>query len=128
MQMSTTTPTTTAQFPAVQGLLWALGAIALGVFAATRPLVGVGVYVVAVAAALGLGAVTGEYPERSADTPAEQTLAVVGLASAVVFPALTAAYGLGYFAWGPLSAGVAFSVAGLFTLYGAVSLVAYLRQ
>lgn len=127
--MSTTTHTTTESLPAVQGLLWALGAVALGVFAATRPLLGAGVYAVAVAAALGLGAATGEYPDpEPASSPAERTLAVVGLASAVGFPTLVAADGLGYFSWGPLSAGLAFGVAGLFALYGAIALVTYYRE
>lgn len=126
--MATTTHSTTDRLPAVQGLLWAVGALALGVFAATRPLVGVGVYVVAVGGALGHAAVTGRYPERRAETPADRTLALVGMASAVVFPALTAAYGLGMFTWTPLTAGVAFSVAGLFALYGAVSMATALRE
>jgi hypothetical protein len=127
--MSHANHSTTAQFPVAQGLLWAVGAIALGVFAATRPLVGVGVYVVAVAAALGLAAATGEYPDTVGEgTAADRTLALVGMASAVVFPALTAAYGLGQFTWTPLSAGVALSVAGLFTLYGAISLASALLE
>jgi len=107
------------------GLLFGAGAAALGVFAATRPLVGVAAYVVAAAAALVLWRRTDSTAAAGDDSepsPAEATLGVLGVASAVVFPALVAADGLGYFAWTELTAGIALAAAGTFVVFGAFSL------
>jgi len=119
-------------FSLVQALLLAVGATALGVLSAPRPLLGTGIYTVA---ALGVLAIqyrnTGNALQLSGINeapPGEITLVVVGLASAVVFPALTAASGLGYFTWTPVAAGVAFAVAGLFVLYGVFGIRASRRQ
>lgn len=115
-----------------QGLLFAVGATALGVFAASRPLFGAGVYAVT---ALGVLAIqyrsTGKFLELSGigeAQPGEITLVVVGLTSAVVFPVLVAASGLGYFAWTPVAAGVALAVAGLYILYGIFGFRASLQE
>jgi len=120
--MSTTNTTTNESFTTLQSLLLAVGAIALGVFSITYPLLGSGIYAIA---ALGVLAIqyrnTGQVLQLSGigeAPPGEITLVVVGLTSAVVFPALVAASGLGYFTWTPLVAGVGFAVAGLFVLYG----------
>jgi hypothetical protein len=120
--MSTTNANTNEPFSPVQGVLFAVGAVALGVLSTNRPLVGAGVYA---AAAVGVLAIqyrnTGQFLRLSGigeAPPGEITLVVVGLASAIVFPALTAASGLGYFTWTPVVAGVGFAVAGLFVLYG----------
>lgn len=108
---------------AVAGVTFGLGAAALGVFAGSRPLVGVAVYAVAAILAGALWTRTAD--SRGSDgtrSPADLTLAGVGLLSAVVFPALVAADAFGYFAWGPTSAGVAIAVAALYAVYGVVSL------
>lgn len=122
--MATTQHTNDSKVSTGAGVLFAVGATALGVFSASRPLVGVAVYVAAATAGLALwynsGASTdGDLGEGSA---ADVTLAVVGISAAVVFPGLVAADGLGYFTWSGLTTGIAFSVAGLFLVYGAVSL------
>lgn len=120
--MAATNSTPNESFSPGQAVLLAVGATALGVFSITRPLLGTSVYAVA---ALGVLAVqyrkAGQFLQLSGISdapPGEVTLVVVGLASAVVFPALTAAWGLGYFTWTPVTAGVGFAVAGLFVLYG----------
>jgi len=130
--MSTTNSTTNVSFTTVQGLLLAVGAVALGVFSVTHPLLGSGIYVVT---ALGVLLIqhrnTGRFLQLSGigeAPPGEITLVVVGLTSAVVFPALVAASGLGYFTWTPLMAGIGFAVAGLFVLYGIFGFRAWRKQ
>jgi hypothetical protein len=122
--MATTQRTHDSNASTGAGVLFAVGATALGVFSASRPLVGVAVYVAAATASAALwyrsgGGTDGDLEEGS---PADSTLALVGMSAAVVFPALVAADGLGYFAWSGLTTGIAFSVAGLFAVYGVVSL------
>lgn len=108
------------------GILFGVGATALGVFSASRPLVGVAVYAVALTGALLLWRTTGgeisKTEEFGAATPGDKTLWALGMASAVVFPALVAADGLGYFSWSGLTAGIALAVAGLYAVFGAFSL------
>ncbi|MUV60115.1 hypothetical protein GJ634_04885 [Halobacterium sp. CBA1126] len=58
-----------------------------------------------------------ERDEALAQEAAQLTLTAFGWASAGVFPALTAAWGLGYFEWGPASSAVALSVAALYLTY-----------
>ena len=114
------------------GVMFGVGAAMLGVFAGTRPLVGVAAYVIAVTAVLVLSSVgdTEALAGESTDaaSPADLTLGGLGVVSAVVFPGLVAADGLGYFSWTALTTGVAFSVAGLFGLFGLVSLAILLRE
>jgi hypothetical protein len=108
------------------GLLFGVGAAALGIFAATRPLLGVAVYAVAATASVVLwyttdpGAPDGEDIRRS--SPADSTLTGLGLASAVFFPGLVAADGLGYYSWSEFTTGIAMTVAGVFVVFGVVSL------
>lgn len=120
--MSTTNSTKNESFTTVQGFMLAIAATALGVFSINRPLLGSGIYAIGVLGVLGIQyRNTGQFLQLSGISeapPGEITLAVVGLSSAVVFPVLVAASGLGYFSWTPLSAGVAFTIAGLFGLYG----------
>lgn len=90
---------------------------------ANEPLAGVAVYLLAVAVSLALwsrasGSTSTDTGRRSA---ADLTLTGVGTASAVVFPGLVAADGLGVFSWGPTTAGVACAVAALYAVYGLVS-------
>jgi len=126
-QTMTTTQTTNDSNAWIgTGILFGVGATALGLFSASRPLVGVAVYAVALTGALVLwhttGGETSKTEEFSAASPGDKTLWGLGLASAVAFPALVAADGLGYFTWSGLTAGIAFTVAGLYIVYGLISL------
>lgn len=125
--MTTTQHTHDSNAWAGTGVLFGIGATALGVFSASRPLVGVAVYAVALAGALLLWRTTGgsersKTAEFRTATPGDKTLWTLGMASAVGFPTLVAADGLGYFTWSGLTAGIAFAVAGLYTVFGAFSL------
>jgi hypothetical protein len=108
------------------GILFGVGATALGVFSASRPLIGVAVYVVAFTGALLLWRRTGGQTAKAEDfratTPGDKTLWALGIASAVGFPALVAADGLGYFTWSALTVGIAFTVAGFYVVFGIFSL------
>jgi hypothetical protein len=117
--------------PLASGLLSGLAALVLALLSQRHPLVAVGGYALLIGTA-GLGfVITGQGSDRSerADRigAADVTLAVVGVASGVVFPGLVLAAGLGYFRWTPVAAGIAFSVAGLYALYGTVALGQWLR-
>jgi len=117
--------TSIAQF--ASGPLFGLAALVLAVFTQSRPLVAVGGYAMLIGTA-GLGLyVTGRDSDQSDDgiqnwAAGDITLALVGMASGVVFPGLVLAAGLGYFSWTPLAAGIAFAVAGLYAVYGVVAL------
>ncbi len=107
------------------GLAVVLGGLALAGFTVVgRPLVGVGAYGLAmIATAVSLlqtdSPVFDERDETISKAAASRTLTVLGLASAVVFPTLTAAWGLDLFVWQPWSSAVALFVAVLFLTYGA---------
>ena len=113
-------------------LLFGLAALVLALLSRSNPLVAVGGYVLLMGAA-GAGLyVTGpdpDSPDRDvhAWTAGDITLALIGIASGVVFPGLVLAAGLGYFTWTPLAAGIAFSVAGLYAVYGVVALGQWAR-
>lgn len=117
--------TSIAQF--ASGPLFGLAALVLAVFTQSRPLVAVGGYAMLIGTA-GLGLyVTGRDSGQSDDgiqnwAAGDITLALVGMASGVVFPGLVLAAGLGYFSWTPLAAGIEFAVAGLYAVYGVVAL------
>jgi hypothetical protein len=124
--MTTTQNTNESNAWTGTGILFGVGATALGVFSASRPLIGVAVYGAALTGALLLWRKTGgeisKTEEFNAASPGDKTLWALGMASAVGFPALVAADGLGYFTWSGLTAGIAFTVAGLYVVFGAVSL------
>lgn len=109
------------------GLLFGLTALVLALLSQTRPLVAVGGYAILIGtASVGLF-FTGPDSDRSkqnlqAWAAGDITLASVGIVSGVVFPGLVLAAGLGYFTWTPVGAGVAITVAGLYAIYGAVSI------
>ena len=111
------------------GLAVILGALALaGLTVVGRPLVGVGAYVLAmiVAASVQLqpdAPVFDERDERISREAASWTLTMLGLASAVVFPSLTVAWGLGLFEWQLWSTAIALFVAVQFLVYGAFAIV-----
>lgn len=106
------------------GLAVVAGALALAGFTVvSRPLVGVGAYVftmIAAAAALLQTdiPVFDERDETISKEAASRTLMILGLSSAVVFPALTVAWGLNRFEWQPWSSAIALFVAVLFLIYG----------
>ncbi len=124
--MATTQRTHGSNASVGAGLVFGAGAAALGVFSPSRPLVGVSLYVVAAVASLALWRRADS--EASAGdgvgggSPADATLGVLGIASAVGFPALVAADGLGYFTWTGLTAGVALTVAAVYVVFGGISL------
>lgn len=114
------------------GLLFGLAALFLALLSQSRPFIAVSGYALLVVT-VGAGLfVTGEESVSPAQgvhawAAGDTTLAVVGIASGIVFPGLVLAAGLGYFTWTPLAAGVAFSVAGLYAVYGAVAVGQWLR-
>lgn len=107
----------------------ALGGLGLALFTvAELPLVGVGVYVIAVGSTVVLqplsdGTAFDERDEAIAQVAAFWTLRVFGLVSAIVFPALTVAWGLDAFQWQPWSAAVGLFAAVLFLTYVGFMLV-----
>jgi uncharacterized membrane protein len=109
----------------VFGLCVVLGGLALAGFTILgRPLTGVGAYGLAIiATAVSLlqtdSPVFDERDETISKEAASRTLTVFGLASAVVFPTLTVAWGLDLFEWQPWSSAIALFVAVLFLTYGA---------
>jgi hypothetical protein len=113
----------------VTGLLAAAAAVSLALLSNARPLLGVAGYII-----FG-GAVVVIQSQRDAafasgarpQTPAEITLTLIGLTSAMVFPGLVAADGLGVFSWTPVSVGIALTVAVLYAIYGIVSVGHRLR-
>jgi hypothetical protein len=109
------------------GVLFGIGATALGVFSASQPLIGVAFYTVAVTGAVLLWRKTGgeksKIEEFRAASPGDKTLWAVGMASAIGFPILVAADGLGYFNWSGLTAGIGFAVASLYVIFGGFSLL-----
>lgn len=124
--MTTTQNTKDSNVWTGTGILFGVGATALGVFSASRPLIGVSVYAVALTGALLIWRRTGGQTAKTEDfraaTPGDKTLWALGMASAVGFPSLVAADGLGYFTWSGLTAGIAFTVAGVYVVFGAFSL------
>jgi hypothetical protein len=130
--MTTTRNTNESNAWTGTGILFGVGATALGVFSASRPLIGVAVYAVTLTGALLLwrttGGETSKTEEFRAASPGDKTLWGLGMASAVGFPALVAADGLGYFTWSGLTAGIAFTVAGLYAVFGAFSLWELYRE
>jgi len=57
-----------------------------------------------------------------------RTIQALGLASAVVFPALVAASALGYYQWTPFMAGVGTTVAAVYLLWAGLLLVTRARR
>jgi hypothetical protein len=111
-----------------------LGGLGLALFTVLElPLVGVAIYVVAVGSTVVLqpladGRAFDERDEAIAREAAVRTLRVFGLASAVVFPALTVAWGLDAFQWQPWSASVGLFAAVLYLTYGGFMLVLQRRR
>jgi uncharacterized membrane protein len=85
--------------------LWMLSGVLLaGGIVAGVPLVGVGGFVACVVASIGLfrrydGPLFDERDQRRQEAASKRTLAVMGIASAVCFPAVTALWALGIIKW-----------------------------
>lgn len=117
------------QIRRVVGGLAVVGGVSLAGFTAIeQPLVGVGVYVLAVAGAVAVQAraptpVFDERDETVSQEAAAATLTIFGLGSAGVFPALTVAWGLDLFEWQAWSTAIALFVSVLFLTYSGLLLV-----
>jgi uncharacterized membrane protein len=108
----------------IGGLIVIGGVVLAGFTVLERPLVGVAAYVIAVAGAVAIqaraeGPVFDERDETLSREAAGWTLTLLGWGSAGAFPALTAAWGLGFFEWQSWSVAIALFVAGLYLTYGA---------
>ncbi|WP_435095881.1 DUF2178 domain-containing protein [Halarchaeum sp. P4] len=127
---ATLTPRTARRL--VTGLTVVAG-LALGVLTVLRrPLVGVGVYALGMVGAVAVqyrsDAVLYDERDRAhARTAADLTLRLFGYTAAVVFPALTVAWGLGYFDWPAWSVALAFATAALYLTYGALNYAVAVR-
>lgn len=105
--------------------LWVGGGALLGVAVAfDAPLAGVGLYALAVVASVAVqfnydGVLFDERDRANDRRAAARTLQFFGLASAGVFPTLTALWGLGHFEWQVWSTTLALAVVLLYGTYGA---------
>lgn len=126
----TASPSSFASTRTTYVALWALGtALYAGLLVAGYPLVGVGAFVVAAAAAIGLQASSDAptFDERDREVFGEagrHTIALLGMAAAVVFPTMVVASALNYAEWPIWLAYAGYFVAGLFAVWLAFLLLA----
>jgi uncharacterized membrane protein len=116
----------------IGGLIVVGGVVLAGFTVVERPLMGVAAYIIAITGAVAIqyraeGPVFDERDETISREAAKWTLTLLGWGSAGVFPALTAAWGLGLFEWQPWIVAIALFVAGLYLTYS-VFLVAIGRR
>lgn len=117
--MSTTTRPTESAYRTLYIGLWALSGVALGGgIVAGYPLVGVGAFVVTALTALLTfrryeGPLFDERDEHRQAAASRRTLGIVGISAALLFPAVTALWGLGVVAWPLWLTPIAFFVAAL---------------
>jgi uncharacterized membrane protein len=110
--------------------IWALGAVAFaGLIVAGLPLVGVATFVAAAVGAVGLQQTYGGvlFDERDQTTLREagaNTIAVLGMTSAVVFPTFTALHALGLYTWPAWLTPIAWIVTALFGVWLVMLLLA----
>ena len=121
--MNSTITTSEPRRRAAWAGLWLIGAVALGgLTALDQPLLGAGIYTIMALTAITLWA---QYPgtlfdERDAGIHRQAsgyTVGLMAIISAIVFPLLTALYGLGLFNWGAWTTASAFIAAGIFAIY-----------
>jgi len=130
----TTTATDPGTYRTTYTALWALGAITFtGLIVAGYPFVGALAFFVAAAAAIGLStqSETVLFDERDTAVFGDAgrwTIAIVGMASAIVFPTMTALRGLGYVEWPLWFVHLAYFVAALFAVWFAMILLARYQQ
>jgi uncharacterized membrane protein len=114
--------------------LWAVGSVLYaGLLLAGYPLFGVAAFVLGGGAAITLQARSDRtvFDERDRDVFGEagrNTIALLGMTSAVVFPTMVAAEALGYAEWPVWLAYAAYFVAGLFAVWGVFLLLARARR
>jgi len=126
----TTTATDPRTYRTTYTAIWALGAIAFaGLIVAGYPFVGSLAFFLAAAVAIGLSAQSeaimfDERDEAVFGDAGRWTIAIVGLASAVVFPTMTALRALDYVEWPLWFAHLGYFVAGLFAVWFAMVLLA----
>jgi uncharacterized membrane protein len=117
--MSTATPASESAYRTRYIGLWALSGVALaGGIVAGVPLVGVGAFVVTALAALLTfrrydGPLFDERDEHRQAAASKRTLGIMGISSALIFPAVTALWALGVVAWPLWLTPIAFFVAAL---------------
>lgn len=110
--------------------LWAAATAAyVGLVVVDARIAAVGAFALLGLAAVAYARVGGvrfdERDEAVLNAASGYAIRTFGLASAVVFPALVLASGLGYYSWTPFAAGVSATVTALFVLW--VGCVAVLR-
>lgn len=116
------------------GLLAAVAGVGLAAFVVLeRPLIGVAVYVLAMIGTVLVQSraelpVFDERDTAIAQEAAQMTLTIFGWASAGIFPALTVAWGLGKFDWGPASTAIALFVSVLYLTYSGLLLLLQRRR
>lgn len=114
--------------------LWAVGSVLYaGLLLAGYPLVGVAAFVVGAVAAMALqhraDAPTFDERDREVlDEAGRHTVALLGMASAVVFPTMVVGEVLGYVEWPPWLAYAGYFVAVLFAVWGVFVLLARSRR
>lgn len=112
--------------------LWALATLAfVGLSVAGYPAAGAVAFFVLGGATVALGRPASMFDERDADIIEEasaNTVRIVGLTSAVVFPTVSALAGLGYIAFPLWLAPIGVFVAAMFALWGGFLLLARRRR
>ncbi|WP_435062599.1 hypothetical protein [Halobaculum sp. EA56] len=111
--------------------LWAAATLAyVGLLVLDLRIAAVGAFAALAVAAVGYRRVAGvRFDERDTDvlaTASGYAVRVLGLTSAVVFPALVLASGLGYYTWDAFAAGAATTVAAFFLVW--VAAIAVVRR
>mgnify|MGYP000156105816 CR=1 FL=1 len=126
----TTTATDPGTYRTTYTALWAIGAIAFaGLIVAGLPFVGALAFFFAAAAAIGISTQSktvmfDERDEAVFGDAGRWTIAIVGIASGVVFPTMTALRALGRVEWPLWFTHLAYFVAGLFAVWLAMVLLA----
>ncbi len=112
--------------------LWALATLAfVGLSVAGYPAAGAVAFFVLGGATVALGRPASMFDERDADIIEEasaNTVRIVGLTAAVVFPTVSALAGLGYIAFPLWLAPIGMFVAAMFALWGGFLLLARRRR
>jgi len=130
--MTTTATTTTTYRRTYFGLWMGSGLLFAALIAAGYPLVGVGAFALGALAATALQHRSPTlFDERDTTIFQEagaNTIAVVGMVSAVFFPTMTALWALDVLAWPLWLAHLGWFVTGLFAIWGLALAVARLRR
>ena len=133
MSTTNTTPSRLVSNRLVFVALWAAAACSYaGLLALGREVAAAGAFALFAVVAVGYRRLAGvPVDERDADgmaTASGHAVHVFGVSSAVVFPALVLASGLGYYTWDAFTGGVATTVAAFFLLWGVTIAVVRARR